>query len=543
MRRFIILFLLLLCCSSPIAFAQHEGHEPKTGWVPTEILLRPVTLRDGIGTLNDPVTTQSKEAQAFYNQGMAYLHSYVWIEAARSFNQALRLDPNLAMAYVGLSRAYLNLDDESSAKSAVIHAQEIQVKASERERLRIAIMAKQLEAIAKGGHDVHQEYKDLVDSALGKFPEDAEMWLIRGNAEESSIRGRGQRGTAASIAFYEAALNRAPGHFAAHHYLIHTYEFIGHVDQALEHGLAYADAASNVPHAQHMYGHDLRRAGRTEEAIARFRKADDLENAYYKSENIAREFDWHHAHNLNLLATAYQYQGQMKQTESVLRDSISIVVIGEYQEFFHKDYPEFLLNRGRFEDALAESRKMAAGKFALARAAGHALAGNALLGLNRTKEAAEEFKLADKELGKNSEDNSSARPYVDALHGELLMRDGKQREGAAILQDVAKRIRAIPGPDAWMQAIYRLELIARIGRETGDWDLAEFAANQMLDHDKYYGGTQFALALVAEHKGEQSAAREYFAKARQYWSKADPDLRELAEINKRGVDSRAGGTK
>src|SRR5258705_986939 len=54
------------------------------------------------------------------------LHSYVWIEAARSFNQALRLDPNLAMAYVGLSRAYLNLDDESSAKSAVTHAQEIQ---------------------------------------------------------------------------------------------------------------------------------------------------------------------------------------------------------------------------------------------------------------------------------------------------------------------------------------------------------------------------------------------------------------------------------
>jgi tetratricopeptide (TPR) repeat protein len=233
----------------------------------------------------------------------------------------------------------------------------------------------------------------------------------------------------------------------------------------------------------------------------------------------------------------------MKQTESVLRDSISIPVMGEYQEFFHKDYPEFLLNRGRFEDALAESRKMAAGKFALARTAGHALAGNALLGLNRTKEAAEQLKLAEKELGKNSGENSSARPYVDALHGELLMRQGKQAEGAVVLKDVAKRIRAIPGPDAWMQAIYRLELIARTGRETGDWDLAEFAANQMLDHDKYYGGSQFALALVAEHKGDQSAALGYFAKAKQYWSKADPDLRELAEINKRGINNRAGGTK
>ncbi|MCU1306374.1 MAG: hypothetical protein JWN45_1069 [Acidobacteriaceae bacterium] len=540
MRRFLFSLFLLLLCSSPFALSQHEmheGHEPKTGWVPTEILLRPLPLREGIGKLNDPVTTQSKEAQAFYNQGMAYLHSYVWIEAARSFNQALRLDPNLAMAYVGLSRAYLNLDDQSSAKSAVTHAQEKQDKASERERLRIAIMAKQLEAIDKSGHEAHSEYKDFIDHALAKFSEDAEMWLIRGNAEEGSIRGRGQRGTAASIAFYEAALNRAPGHFAAHHYLIHTYEFIGHIDQALEHGVAYADAASNVPHAQHMYGHDLRRSGRTEEAMARFRKADDLENAYYRSENIPREFDWHHAHNLNLLATAYQYQGQMKQTESILRDSISIPVIGQYQEFFHKDYPEFLLNRGRFQDALAESTKMANGKFALARTAGHALAGNALLGLERIKDAEDQLKLAEKEL----KDSSDARPYVDALRGEIHMQQGKKAEGAAILKDVAKRVRAIPGPDAWMQAIYRLELIARIGRDTGDWDLAEFAANQMLEHDKFYAGTQFALALVAEHKGDQSTARDCFTKAQQYWSKADPDLRELAEIKKRDVQSRAGG--
>ncbi|MCU1285736.1 MAG: hypothetical protein JWO13_2086 [Acidobacteriales bacterium] len=541
MRRFRFSLALLLFCHPQLALSQHEMHgadpNAKTGYIPTEILQRPVPLREGIGKLNDPVTTQSKEAQAFYNQGVAYLHSYVWIEAARSFNQALRLDPNLAMAYIGLARTYYNVDDSADANAAVKHAQELQSKIGDRERLRIGIMAKQLEAIDSSDHAAHQEYKALIDSALAKFPEDAEMWLIRGNAEEGSIRGRGQRGGAGSIAFYEAALNRAPGHFAAHHYLIHSYEFIGHIDQALEHGVAYADAAYNVPHAQHMYGHDLRRAGRTEEAIARFRKADDLENAYYKSENIPREFDWHHAHNLNLLATAYQYQGQMKETESILRDAISIPVIGEYQDFFHKDYPEFLLNRGRFDDALAESKKMANSKYSLARAAGHALAGNALLGLNRKKEAAEELKLAEKESN-----SSDVRPYLDALRGELLMRNGKLAEGSAILKDVAKRIRAIPGPDAWMQAIYRLELIARIGRETGDWDLADFAANQMLDHDKFYGGTQFALALVAEHKSDDATARDCFAKARQYWSKADPDLRELAEIKKRDPDSHSGGT-
>ena len=51
---------------------------------------RPVPIRTGIGIAHDAVSTKSKEAQAFYDQGLAYLHSYVWLEAARSFNQALR---------------------------------------------------------------------------------------------------------------------------------------------------------------------------------------------------------------------------------------------------------------------------------------------------------------------------------------------------------------------------------------------------------------------------------------------------------------------
>jgi hypothetical protein len=54
----------------------------------------------GIGSAHDAVSTASKQAQAFYDQGLACLHSYVWLEAARSFNQALALDPKLALAHL-----------------------------------------------------------------------------------------------------------------------------------------------------------------------------------------------------------------------------------------------------------------------------------------------------------------------------------------------------------------------------------------------------------------------------------------------------------
>jgi hypothetical protein len=67
------------------------------GWVPGEILERPVPLRTGTGNTPDSATRSSSEALALYRQGVNYLHGYVWIEAARSFNQALRRDPHLEM--------------------------------------------------------------------------------------------------------------------------------------------------------------------------------------------------------------------------------------------------------------------------------------------------------------------------------------------------------------------------------------------------------------------------------------------------------------
>ena len=101
------------------ALAQSEAQSaPARTHVPDEILERPLPLRDGIGKAHEEVTTTSKNAQAYYDQGLAYLHSYVWIEAARSFHQALRLDAKLAMAQLGLSYALGELGDSAGARQA-----------------------------------------------------------------------------------------------------------------------------------------------------------------------------------------------------------------------------------------------------------------------------------------------------------------------------------------------------------------------------------------------------------------------------------------
>jgi tetratricopeptide (TPR) repeat protein len=540
MRRLSLAILFSLATAR--GFAQEDAHAACShmGWVPRAILERPAPLRAGTGNAHEAVTTSAKEAQALYDQGLNYLHGYVWIEAARSFNAALRLDPDLAMAYVGLSRVYSGLDDPPAAQAALARAQSLGAKASERERRRIAVRVKQLEALADLANATkHAEYKRAIDDALAADVDDVELWLLRGNAEEPTAAGRGQRGGAASTAFYGEALRRSPDNAAAHHYLIHSYETIGQIPAALEHGEAYARLAPAIPHSHHMWAHDLRRVGRIDDAIAAFRRADALEKAYYAAEDISASLDWHHIHNLDLLATSYQHKGQMKKAEETLREAAAIPSLTEYTAFSRKAFAYFLLSRGRVQEALDAGGELATEKWASTRALGHALRGHALLALRRGAEARQALAAADRELAALPPSamgpgisRTGVQPYVDTLRGEILLRGDGPAEGRALLQQVEQRLRALPGPDAWIQTLFRLEAIARMAREVGDWGLADYTARQMMEHDAAYGGSRLAAALVARQRGDASTAAREFGAAEGYWRDADANLPELAEARR-----------
>ena len=112
---------------------------------------------------------------------------------------------------------------------------------------------------------------------------------------------------------------------------------------------------------------------------------------------------------------------------------------------------------------------------------------------------------------------SSVEPYVLGLKGEVLLRKRRARTARALLKDVQQRIRAVPGPDAWTEALFRLEDIARAAREAGDWELAAYTAEQMREHDPAYGGTQYALGRVAEKDGDAADAQAAYDEAVRLW--------------------------
>jgi len=533
----VVCVLLLTALSAPAQQPEYAGHhKDQIGWVPRTIMSQPLSLRKGIGNFHEPVTTSSAEAQAFYDQGEAYLHSYIWIEAARSFHQALRLDPKLAMAYLGLSYAYSSMD-YPAAQAAAVHAAALAQKASDRERRRVGIRSLQLEAMLEPSNsDRLLAFRKAIDEALAVHPDDAELLLLRGNAEEPTPFGDGQGCVASAIPYYKRVLDLFPENFAAQHYLAHCYENTGQISAALVQAEAYTRLAPAIPHAHHMYGHELRRSGRVEEAITQFRQADELERAYYRRENVPAYLDWHHTHNLALLASCYQFLGQMKSAERFLREEISLPAFTDYAMLSRSNWPVFLLNRGRFSEALVEARAMQELPSRLAQTAGQALAGEAALGLHLHEEAKRNLVLAQEGLARlPGPDAAAVQSYVGALRAELL--SATDEAGAAQqLRSVVKQIRASNNPDAWAQALFRLEAFARFARNNGDWEAAEELASEMIDQDLHFAGSHFAMALVAQHREDADLARSEFTAAQKLWSTADPDLPELAYIRDQFAD-------
>lgn len=533
--RALALALLLL---SSTAFAQHEGHDA-VGRVPPEILNRPLPLRKGIGAIHDPVTTSSAQAQSYYDQGLAYLHSYVWIEAARSFHQALRLDPSLAMAYIGLSDAYVGLQDIGSASASFAKAQALASNVTDAERHRIEIRAAQLAYLGNSQNtQAYFAYRKALNDALIAHPDDPWLWILLGFASEGVPTAHGQNGGVESIAYYQTALALSPDNFAAHHYLVHSYETIGRTKEALEHAEIYVRLAPEIPHAHHMRGHDLRRVGRTEEALAEFAKAGELEDAYYRSENIAAELDWHHAHNLSLQAMCNQSLGKMQAAEQLYKTAFSLPAYVDLAEYNHREWPAFLLSRGRPQEALEAANVMIEKSTStLGRFAGHALAGRAQLDLGRMEEARAALSLAEREMESLPVAALSSFPDAAMLHGEILLRAEKRDQGRAALKQVEQQVRAQPGPDSWNGALFELESIARAARDANDWELADYTAQQMLQHDPSYAGSHFAAALAAEHANDSAGARREFDAAAKLWSSADSSLPELTRIRKASPSS------
>lgn len=255
---------------------------------------RRAPLFDDLGDYHHPISTKSKLAQRYFDRGLILAYGFNHAEAARSFREAAKLDPNCAMCNWGLAYVLgpnINAAMEEAAVSEAWQAIQKAIKLSQyanyKERAYIQALAKRYAqtpiqdrklldiAYANAMREVVNRYPDDLDAAtlfaealMDTTPWD--YWDEKGNLKPEGVE---------IVAVLESVLKHNPNHAGANHLYIHTVE-----KKRPELGIPSADRLMTlVPgsgHLVHMASHIYIRVGRYHDAVLSNQRGIAADDAY-----------------------------------------------------------------------------------------------------------------------------------------------------------------------------------------------------------------------------------------------------------------------
>jgi len=328
-------------------------------------------LLERLGGHTHPITTQSPEAQRYFDQGLILTFGFNHESAISSFEEAARLDPDCAMCYWGIALALgpnINLpmgpEAGRAAYAALQQALERAAGASDRERAYIIALSTRYAAeppedraeldlaYANAMRIVHQTDPEDVDAAtlLAESLMDLYPWNYW------TDDGQPREYTEEILSLLEDVLARDPNHVGANHYYIHAVE-----EYYPERGVAAADRLNalglEAGHLVHMPSHIYWRVGRYQDALEINQQAAAADEAFF---SVCRAGPFYQAayypHNLHFLWAAASAEGRSELALTTARKleaktSKNVEAFPFMQEFVA--IPMFTLARfGRFDELL-----------------------------------------------------------------------------------------------------------------------------------------------------------------------------------------------
>lgn len=266
-----VLLPLLLLASSPSFLAAQHDHAKGSG--PAD---DPPLLLSTLGSLAYPVTTTAA-AQPWFNQGLRFYWAFNHEEAARSFREAERLDPDCAMCAFGQALALgpnINAPMEDAAGKQAL---EIVQRAARlpgrngRETGMIMALQKRYEAgVSRAAAD--SAYADAMGKLSEAHPGDLELKSLAAEAIMDLSpwnywsNGEPRPQTPAMLGMIDAVLAVDPNHPGACHLLIHAVE-AAQPERAVGCAERLASLMPGAGHLVHMPAHIYIRLGRYDDAI------------------------------------------------------------------------------------------------------------------------------------------------------------------------------------------------------------------------------------------------------------------------------------
>jgi tetratricopeptide (TPR) repeat protein len=534
----------------------------------TKASTTPARLVEGYGKVHMPISTKSEEAQRFFDQGLALIHSFWSYEADRSFERAAQLDPECAMAQWGIAMAAVN---EKRRDEAVKRAKELAAKASERERLYIdAVEARyqgERTTIQNNGFlGASEAYQKALRKIVAFYPEDLEAKLFLALALMSGYErdGAPKPGTVEAIALLQVALAKDPKHLAAHHYMIHATESGKRAIDGAPSADVYGSLAPKVGHAVHMPGHTYVHIDRWDDAAKAFEGSAEVDRAYIRDNKETTDHAaGPYGHNVHFLATVYGYQGRYRDAVRASQELLDATKVPDEQKSRAAlegriSMLRTLVRFEKYDEVLNDKSLPDEGAFEVLKGWRYYALGLAKIGKGDVAATRAQIETLEREIAWLKEKFGKAKDLPQAgrqrqqlralavapieLQARILAREGKAAEAIAKLREGVEEEIKLGYSEPPLYPNPMEEVAGKVCLELKQWKEAEEFFRAALERDPGSGRAYFGLMRAQQALGKDAEARGSYAKFVKAWTKADADLPEMRHAKElAGTYSASGG--
>lgn len=330
----VLAFVVVLLGYTPSAQPGQTGNSPVAVYCApsfdtTNFKKGKAPLIDGLGNLHFPVTTRSKLAQRFFNQGLTLVYAFNHGEAARSFQEMLRNDSTAAMGWWGMAmvlgpnyNAALNPSSLEEINTVMRNAQRFAAKATPKEQAMIAALARRFpaEPVSDMG-PFAAAYADGMRQVNQRFPDDADIAVLYADALMNEhpwnfyLRdGEPQPWTKGVEQVLEQTMARFPNHPGALHMYLHAVEASPTASRALPAAKRLLNMVPAAGHLVHMPAHIYIRTGHYHDGVLSTEQAQVSDSSYIvqcKSQGTYPLL--YYPHNVHFLAACAFLEGNSQK--------------------------------------------------------------------------------------------------------------------------------------------------------------------------------------------------------------------------------------
>lgn len=444
----------------------------------------PVTnFYPGFDGYSRTVTTQSKDAQRWFNQGIQLLYGYNHDEAIRSFEKAAEIDPSCAMGWWGAAYARgLHINNpvmgEEQSRLAYEAAQKALLAIDDETPNEVALVRTVAQRYAwpvpADRLPLDQAYADAMEVAWHQFPDDPDVSSLFAEAlmnlqpwdlwtTKAAPKGRALE----ILGILERTLAKIPHHPGANHLYIHAIE----ASPWPERGIPAADRLRNlVPgsgHLVHMPSHIYIRTGRYADAVESNERAILADEAYFRAAPVPDFYSVYYLHNIHFLSYAAMMEGRYQTAMDAARKIEKQIPVDFLRKYVTRvdgltTTPLHVQIRfGKWNEILTEPQP-AEWQF-FSRAEWHFARSLALSALAKIAEAREELEQFDRASEQVTDEwyvgNNPARQVLEIARkmvaGELAFREGNREEAFQLLREAVAEEEELryDEPPGWMQPV------------------------------------------------------------------------------------------